>query len=71
MSNSSAGAAASEKSSPYMTVKQAATFLNTSENALRVAMCKRADHLPQQYRFGRRVLFKASEVEACVRPVGQ
>ena len=56
--------------SPYMTVKQVASFLNTTENALRVAMCKRADHLPPQYRFGRRVLFKASEVEACVRPAG-
>lgn len=60
---------AARAQSPYMTVKQTATYLNTTENALRVAMTRRANHLPTQYRFGRRVLFKRAEVEACVRPV--
>lgn len=54
--------------SPYWTVKQTATYLNTTENALRVAMTRRANHLPTQYRFGRRVLFKRVEVEASVKP---
>jgi hypothetical protein len=53
----------------WMTHREAAAYLRTTENALHVARSKRRGHVPPAYKFGKRLLYKRSEVEACVRPL--
>ncbi len=55
--------------SDYMTHREVAALLRTTENALSVAYTKRKRHLPPRYKFGRRLLYKRVEVEACVVPL--
>lgn len=61
----------SSSTSEWMTHREAAAYLRTTENALHVARCKRRSHVPSAYKFGKRLLYKRSDVEACVRPVEQ
>lgn len=55
--------------SEWMTAKETAAYLRTSEISLRTAHRKRKKYMPTRYKFGRRTLYKRSEVEAAIRPV--
>jgi|GEM_PF-2347328 len=55
----------------YLTHREVAALLRTTENALSVAYTKRKAHLPNRYKFGRRLLYKRAEVEACIKPLPQ
>ncbi|MDM0072014.1 hypothetical protein [Variovorax sp. J31P207] len=52
----------------YWDRKYTALFLNTTEGRLRSGACRGDKALPPVYKFGRRVLYKRVEVEACVKP---
>lgn len=52
----------------YWDRKYTALFLNTTEARLRTGAWRGDKALPPVYKFGRRVLYKRSEVEACVKP---
>lgn len=67
MTKSGQGEAAPE----YLTHREVAALLRTSENALHVAYTKRKPHLPPRHKFGRRLLYRRVEVEACIKPLPQ
>lgn len=55
--------------SPYMTHKEVAAYLRTTEGALHVARSKRKAWVPPAYKYGKRLLYKRAEVEASVRAI--
>lgn len=47
----------------WMTVKDAATYLSRTENAIRILMCRK---ILRAYRMGRRVYLKRSEIDLLI-----
>lgn len=47
----------------WMTVKDAATYLSRTENAIRILMCRK---ILRVYRMGRRVYLKRSEIDLLI-----
>lgn len=69
MPESPKGAAAPDLANPdYIPAHEAAKYWHMTPEALAVARCRRVSHLPQAYKFGRRVFYRRDEVLASIKP---
>jgi len=53
----------------WLTHAEAAALLRTTPNSLHALYARRKPYLPPRYRFGSKLLYKRSEVEAAIQPV--
>lgn len=64
---SDATQAAAPAQPELMTRAEVAAYLRTTPNALSVSHSKRKPHVPPFKRYGRRVLYRRVDVEACLK----
>jgi hypothetical protein len=54
----------------YLTHAEVAALLRTTPNSLHALYARRRPYLPPRHKFGSRLLYKRSEVEASIKSVG-